>query len=97
VKNFGGNWLCTGADVSFDGTYWNARMTYLRSGDVNMPDVATDENKNIIWNTGRYTKEGVKTFLWDPEIYENAGEYAVKRNLVPTYNPNTTDNPGVQN
>ncbi len=71
-------------------------MTYTRSADVNASDIATDANKGKIWNTGRYTKDKVKTYLWDPDIYEKAGEYATERSKVPIYNPtNTTDNPGL--
>lgn len=85
-----------GADVSYEKPYWIAKMTYMRSADVNMSDLATEANKGTVWNTGRYTKKNVKTFLWDPELYEKAGEYATERSKVPIYNPNNqTDNPGL--
>ena len=31
--NWGGDWLCQGGSVSFDGKYWVAVLTYLWSGD----------------------------------------------------------------
>lgn len=33
VKKYGGNWLVTGADISYDGKYWISKCTYLYSPD----------------------------------------------------------------
>lgn len=33
VKNYGGNWLCEGASISFDGKFWIANCTYVWSPD----------------------------------------------------------------
>jgi len=35
VSKFGGNWLCEGGTVSFDGRYWIATVTYVHSPDSN--------------------------------------------------------------
>lgn len=31
TKKYGGNWLCEGGNVSFDGKHWVASLTYLYS------------------------------------------------------------------
>ena len=33
VKKFGGNWLCDGGSIQWDGKYWVATLTYTHSGD----------------------------------------------------------------
>ena len=33
VKKYGGNWLCEGGNVSYDGNYWIATCTYTHSPD----------------------------------------------------------------
>lgn len=33
VKNFGGDWLCEGGSVSYDGHYWVATLQYTHSPD----------------------------------------------------------------
>ena len=33
VRRFGGNWLCEGGTVSYDGRYWVATCTYTHSPD----------------------------------------------------------------
>lgn len=33
VSKFGGNWLCEGASIQWDGKQWVAESTYLHSGD----------------------------------------------------------------
>lgn len=35
TANFGGNWLCEGGSVSYDGKYWIATCTYTHSPSKN--------------------------------------------------------------
>lgn len=34
VDTYGGNWLCEGASISYDGKFWIATCTYVWSGDA---------------------------------------------------------------
>ena len=42
VKKLGGNWLCEGGSVSYDGKYWIATCTYAHSPDGWDKDLYTD-------------------------------------------------------
>lgn len=42
VKKLGGNWLCEGGSVSYDGKYWIATCTYAHSPDGWDQDLYTD-------------------------------------------------------
>lgn len=63
TKYWGGNWLCTGARTSFDGTYWNAELSYTRSGDTSAYNTSLPPSACMI--SGMYGA----AYRWDPDLY----------------------------